>query len=54
MDNRQTGKSKTPSKNWELMRSGSRTSKRNFARRNKTAFGPRGQDETCLKIEDLS
>jgi len=31
----------------------SRASKRNFARRNKTALGPRGQAETSLKIEDL-
>jgi hypothetical protein len=28
-------------------------SKRNCARRNKTALGPRGQAETSLKIEDL-
>ena len=28
-------------------------SKRSFARRNKNAFGPRGQTETSLKIEDL-
>jgi hypothetical protein len=30
-----------------------RASKRNFARWNKTALGPRGQAETSLKIEDL-
>jgi len=30
-----------------------KVSKRNFAKRNKTAFGPRGQTETSLKIEDL-
>ena len=30
-----------------------RASKRNFARGNKTAWGPRGQAETSLKIEDL-
>ena len=30
-----------------------RASKRNFAWRNKTALGPRGQTETSLKIEDL-
>jgi hypothetical protein len=30
-----------------------RASKRNFARRNKTASGPRGQTETSFKIEDL-
>jgi hypothetical protein len=29
-------------------------SKRNFARWKKTAFGPQGQAETSLKIEDLS
>jgi phospholipid N-methyltransferase len=28
-------------------------SKRNYAKRNKTALGPRGQAETSLKIEDL-
>ena len=31
-----------------------RASKRNFARRNNTAFGPRGQTETSLKTDDLS
>jgi len=31
-----------------------RASKRNFARRNNTAFGPGGQAETSLKIEELS
>jgi hypothetical protein len=30
-----------------------RASKRNFARQNKIALGPRGQAETFLKIEDL-
>ena len=30
-----------------------RASKRNDARRNKTALGPLGQDETSLKIEDF-
>jgi hypothetical protein len=30
-----------------------RASKRNFARRNKTALGPQGQTETSLKIGDL-
>ena len=30
-----------------------RASKRNFARRNKTASGSRGQTETSFKIEDL-
>jgi len=30
-----------------------RTSKIIFARRNKTALGPRGQAETSLKIEDM-
>ena len=29
-------------------------SKRNFARRNKTALGPRRQAEISLKIEDLT
>jgi hypothetical protein len=28
-------------------------SRRNFARRNKTVLGPRGQAETSLEIEDL-
>jgi len=30
-----------------------RASKRNFARRNKTALGSQGQTETSLKVEDL-
>jgi hypothetical protein len=30
-----------------------RASKRNFERRNKTAFGPRGQAEISLKIVDF-
>jgi hypothetical protein len=30
-----------------------RASKRNDARRNKTALGPLGRDETSLKIEDF-
>ena len=30
-----------------------RAFKRNFARRNKTASGPRGKTETSFKIEDL-
>ena len=30
-----------------------RASKRNFARQNKIALGPRGQTETSLKIKDL-
>ena len=32
---------------------GIRASKRNLARQNKTALGPRGQTETSLKIENL-
>ena len=31
-----------------------RVSKRNFAKRNKTALGPRGQADAFLKMEDLS
>jgi hypothetical protein len=31
-----------------------RASKRNLARRNKTALGPRGQAETSINIEDFS
>jgi len=31
-----------------------RASNRHFARRKKTASGPRGQTETSLKIEDLT
>jgi hypothetical protein len=44
--------SATSGRSFSAMRG--RASKKNFARRNKTAFGPGGQAETSLKIEDMS
>jgi hypothetical protein len=50
---RVTGNKKTNNLNFGSNKNRARASMRNNERRNKTAFGPRGQTETSLKIENL-